>query len=404
MLPPKRFDVCRYEWLKADGYGKVCMDGKHFYSTRPENANKQVLVGIRAHTVDILTEVGQVVTTHRRAYGDNRTDISDYSTTLAVLMKNSGAWGNSGLRRETPDALRAYMDAQPKEKLKDCLRIMNELTSQYGFQAAASAMEMAYVPEGRRRCFMMTPKMKEDFCTQILGASRQLFLSGRISEICREKGTQKQLEFLLELLQAELTLRDENRRKRLIKRAGFPTYKTFEGYSYHCVKFPPAFSREELETLEFVPGKKNLVLYGPVGIGKTHMAIAAGVKACNLGYKTKFYTVTELVLKLAESRKNGTLERLLRDLRSLDLLILDEWGYVPVDKDGSQLLFRVISDSYESKSLILTTNLEFSKWGGIFTDDQMAAAMIDRLVHHGHLLIFEGKSYRMEHALMRRDA
>ena len=251
---------------------------------------------------------------------------------------------------------------------------------------------------------MMTPKRKEDFCTQILEASRQLFLSGRISEICQEKGTQKQLEFLLELLHAERTLRDENRRKRLIKRAGFPTYKTFEGYSYHCVKFPPAFSREELETLEFVPEKKNLVLYGPVGIGKTHMAIAAGVKACNLGYKTKFYTVTELVLKLAESRKNGTLERLLRDLRSLDLLILDEWGYVPVDKDGSQLLFRVISDSYESKSLILTTNLEFSKWGGIFTDDQMAAAMIDRLVHHGHLLIFEGKSYRMEHALMRRDA
>lgn len=143
MLPPKRFDVCRYEWLKADGYGKVCMDGKHFYSTRPENANKQVLVGIRAHTVDILTEGGQVVTTHRRAYGENRTDISDYSTTLAVLMKNSGAWRNSGLRRETPDALRAYMDAQPKEKLKDCLRIMNELTNQYGFQAAASAMEMA---------------------------------------------------------------------------------------------------------------------------------------------------------------------------------------------------------------------------------------------------------------------
>ena len=133
------------------------------------------------------------------------------------------------------------------------------------------------------------------------------------------------------------------------------------------------------------------------------LGIGAGDK-CNLGYKTKFYTVTELVLKLAESRKNGTLERLLRDLRSLDLLILDEWGYVPVDKDGSQLLFRVISDSYESKSLILTTNLEFSKWGGIFTDDQMAAAMIDRLVHHGHLLIFEGKSYRMEHALMRQDA
>lgn len=150
---------------------------------------------------------------------------------------------------------------------------------------------------------MMTPKMKEDFCTRILEASRQLFLSSRISEVCLEKGTQKQLEFVLELMNEELTLRDENRRKRLIKRAGFPIYKTFEGYSYQSVKFPPAFCREELETLEFVPEKKNLVLYGPVGIGKTHMAIAAGVKACNLGYKTKFYTVTELVLKLAEARK-----------------------------------------------------------------------------------------------------
>ena len=108
MLPPKRFDVCRYEWMKADGYGKVCMDGKHFYLyTRPENANKQVLVGIRAHTVDILTEGGQVVTTHRRAYGDNRTDISDYSTTLAVLMKNSGAWGNL---RAAPRNTRCFKD------------------------------------------------------------------------------------------------------------------------------------------------------------------------------------------------------------------------------------------------------------------------------------------------------
>lgn len=102
-----------------------------------------MLVGIHAHTIDILTEGGQVITSHRRAFGEGRTDISDYSTTLAVLMKNSGAWGNSGLRRETPDALRTYMDAQPKEKLKDCLRIMNELTNQYGFHAAASAMEMA---------------------------------------------------------------------------------------------------------------------------------------------------------------------------------------------------------------------------------------------------------------------
>lgn len=143
VLPPKAFNVCRYDWLKADGYGKICMDGKHFYSTRPENAHRKVLVGIRAHSIEILTESGQIVTTHRRIFGEGRSDISDYSTTLAVLMKNAGAWENSGLRKETPDMLRAYMDAQPKEKLKDCLRIMNELTNQYGFEAAVSAMELA---------------------------------------------------------------------------------------------------------------------------------------------------------------------------------------------------------------------------------------------------------------------
>lgn len=143
VLPSKRFNVCRYEWMNADGYGKVCMDGKHFYSTSPENAKHKVLVGIRAHTVDILNDGGQLLTSHRRMFGEGRTDISDYSTTLAVLMKNSGAWHESGLRRDTPDILREYMDAQPKERLKDCLRILNDLTGQYGFHAAASAMEMA---------------------------------------------------------------------------------------------------------------------------------------------------------------------------------------------------------------------------------------------------------------------
>jgi len=251
---------------------------------------------------------------------------------------------------------------------------------------------------------MMTPKERDSTETRIRAACRQLFLSTRTADRCSREATPKQMEFMLSVMEDELALREENRRTRLFKRAGFPSYKTFEGYEYNCARFPPALDRESLEDLSFITEKRNLVLYGPVGIGKTHLAIATGIKACSMGYRTKFYTVTELVLKLAEARKNAALERLLRDLRELDLLILDEWGYVPVDKDGSQLLFRVISDSYECKSLVLTTNLEFSKWGGIFTDDQMAAAMIDRLVHHGHLLIFEGRSYRMEHALMRQDA
>lgn len=249
---------------------------------------------------------------------------------------------------------------------------------------------------------MITPKMREEMNHEIYCACKRLFLTSAIPKLIETEGTPKQVEYLLEALRQEIAKREENKKERLIKRARFPVYKTFEGYEYKCVTLPPALTKDALENVDFIEQHSNLVMYGPVGIGKTHMAIAAGITACMKGYKTRFYTVTELVLKLAEARKNGTLERLRNDLNSLDLLILDEWGYVPVDRDGSQLLFRVISDSYESKSLILTTNLEFSKWGSIFTDDQMAAAMIDRLVHHGHLLLFEGKSYRMEHALMKQ--
>jgi len=238
----------------------------------------------------------------------------------------------------------------------------------------------------------------------IRSSCKTLFFTSAIPEMCVTEGTPKQIEFLSLAFNRELDRREENRRERLVKKARFPTVKTFASYEYRSVKLPPALSREELENVDFIEKKDNLVLYGPVGVGKTHLAIAAGMKACERGYRVRFYTVTELVLKLAESRKNGTLQRLRNELSNLDLLILDEWGYVPVDRDGSQLLFQIISDSYESKSLILTTNLEFSKWGTIFTDDQMAAAMIDRLVHHGHLLVFDRKSYRMEHALMRQTA
>ena len=239
---------------------------------------------------------------------------------------------------------------------------------------------------------MITAIARTEMEENIQACCKSLFLTSAIPEFIKEDGTPKQIEYLAAALRKEVVRRDENKRERLVKRARFPVYKTFDGYEYRCVKLPPALSKEDLEAVRFIEHKHNLVLYGPVGVGKTHMAIAAGVNACRKGYKVRFY------------RKNGTLERLRSDLNSLDLLILDEWGYVPVDRDGSQLLFRVISDSYESKSLILTTNLEFSKWGSIFTDDQMAAAMIDRLVHHGHLLLFEGNSYRMEHALMKQTA
>ena len=247
---------------------------------------------------------------------------------------------------------------------------------------------------------MITPKERERVRGEIYSCCRQLMLSGRMAELCCEEATPKQEEFLHRALSEELARREESRRARLIGRAAFPVPKTLSAFEYGTVKFPPGFSRRDMESCDFISEKKNLVMFGPAGTGKTHLSIALGMRACELGYRVKFYTVTELVLKMVEARKAGTLERLVKEIKTLDLVVLDEFGYIPVDKEGSQLLFRIISSSYESKSLIITTNIEFSRWGGIFTDEQMAAAMIDRLVHYGHLLLFEGPSYRMTHALM----
>ena len=249
----------------------------------------------------------------------------------------------------------------------------------------------------------LTRKERENMREEIAVYSRKLMLSGGVVELCTTEATLGQEQFLHRVLKEELIHRERNKRTRLLKRAGFPMLKSFAEYEFSGIRFPPVLSQEELLSCRFIAEKKNLVLYGGVGTGKTHMSLALGIIACEMGIRVRFYTVTELVLKLSDAYRSGTLERLVRDLKQLDLLILDEWGYVPVDREGSQLLFRVIADSYESKSLILTTNLEFSKWGSVFTDEQMAAAMIDRLVHHGHLLMFDAKSYRMTHALMRHN-
>ena len=131
------------------------------------------------------------------------------------------------------------------------------------------------------------------------------------------------------------------------------------------------------------------------------MAIAAGVAACHQGKTVRFFRTAALVNQLSDAQQKGDLGRFLKQLLKADLLICDEWGYVPLDRDGSKPLFQVISECYEQRSVIITTNLEFSKWVNIFYDEQMTAAMIDRLVHHSYLLLFEGQSYRIKDSLIR---
>ncbi len=231
---------------------------------------------------------------------------------------------------------------------------------------------------------------------------KKLAFSQNPVHLCDLEATPKQEEFLYRIFSEELAHRERMRKERLFRKAAFPIRKTLEAYEFNQIKLPSTITLDELTTCQFIHDKRNLVLYGPVGTGKTHLAVALGVKACELGINTRFFTVASLVTRLRETKQAGGLEKTLKELETAQLIILDEWGYLPLDREDAQLLFQVVADSYERRSLVVTTNLEFSKWGGIFTDDQMAAAMIDRLAHHGHLIVFEGESYRLKNALMRK--
>jgi len=140
-LPGKPFDVCRYEYVKTDGYGKIHIDSHHHYSTQPEYAGREVLVGIRAHTIDILDGDKQLVVQHTRQYGATRSDTVDYRTSLAVLLRNAGAWPNSGIRELVSPVLKDVMDAQPRDELRETLRTLHVLTNRYSFETALEAVE-----------------------------------------------------------------------------------------------------------------------------------------------------------------------------------------------------------------------------------------------------------------------
>jgi len=234
--------------------------------------------------------------------------------------------------------------------------------------------------------------------TELRSCCKQLKLgSGLVDNIdLIEAGTHE--EFLTKLLKLELEHRELNRKNLYLKQAGFDVKKTFAGYKFDAIQVPSTITIDELKTAQFVPQKENLICYGAVGTGKTHLATAIGIEACNRSLKVKFYRTAALVNELVDAKSNGTLRRFLKSLEKLDLLICDEWGYIPLDKEGAQLLFQVVADCYEKHSVIITTNLEFTKWNSIFYDERLTSAIIDRLIHHSHLLMFTGQSYRLQHS------
>jgi DNA replication protein DnaC len=210
------------------------------------------------------------------------------------------------------------------------------------------------------------------------------------------------LAFLLQLSELELLERERKAAERRLKAAQFPHHKTLEAFDF--VAQPTVNKPLVLELLkgDYLDRRENILLVGNSGTGKTHLATALGVAACQQGHKVRFFRVTELITLLLEAREDKELTRFKKQLSRLDLLILDELGYVPATKAGAELLFDVIAMTYERLSVIITTNLPFENWTEVLGSERLTGAALDRLTHRCHILETRGDSYRLQQAQRRR--
>ena len=203
-------------------------------------------------------------------------------------------------------------------------------------------------------------------------------------------------EFLAACLQREVAARDAHGGEGRIRSARFPSRKSLEEFDFDHQRSLKRDTITHLGTLDFIAGKENVVFLGPPGTGKTHLSIGLGIRACQAGHRVAFATAAEWVARLADAHHAGRLQQELVKLGRIPLIVVDEVGYIPFEAEAANLFFQLVSSRYERASLIVTSNKPFGRWGEVFGDDVVAAAMIDRLVHHAEVISMKGDSYRLK--------
>jgi DNA replication protein DnaC len=217
----------------------------------------------------------------------------------------------------------------------------------------------------------------------------------RLAERARTEGWSHQ-EFLVACLQREVAARETHGGEGRIRAARFPARKSLEEFDYEHARGLKRDTISHLGTLDFVTGRENVVFLGPPGTGKTHLATGIAIRACQAGHRVLFATAAEWVARLADAHNAGRLQDELVRLGRYPLLVIDEVGYIPFEPEAANLFFQLVSSRYERASLIVTSNKPFGRWGEVFGDDVVAAALIDRLVHHADVVALKGDSYRLK--------
>jgi len=209
-------------------------------------------------------------------------------------------------------------------------------------------------------------------------------------------------EFLLNLTDLEIVTRMENGRKRRIRDARFPLLKPIETFKFEAAPDLDLRLVKELLSGEYLTEKRNIIFLGKSGTGKTHLATAIGMAACSQGVRTRFTTGCELANELIEARNERSLKRTINRFFGYGLLIIDELGYVPFTKEGAELLFQVLAQRHERKSVIITSNLGFGDWTQIFGEPTLTAALLDRVTHKAHIINCSWDSYRLKDTLSKK--